>query len=70
VKHYQETSRPLYCAKKGFVDEVIRLEAIRKYLVAFANGVYQNPRSICPQHHMLLPRLIRSQIVQGLARPE
>lgn len=70
VKHYQETSRPLYCAKKGFVDEVIRLESIRKYLVAFANGVYQNPRSICPQHHMLLPRLIRSQIVQGLARPE
>jgi len=70
VKHYQETSRPLYCAKKGFVDEVIRFEEIRKYLVAFANGVYQNPRSICPQHHMLLPRLIRSQIVQGLARPE
>ena len=35
----------------------------------FANGVYQNPRSICPQHHLMLPRLIRSQVVTGLRRP-
>lgn len=69
VKHYEDTSRPFYCAKKGFVDEVVRFEDIRKYMVAFANAVYQNPRSICPQHHMLLPRLIRSQIVKGLERP-
>ena len=48
VKHYEETSQPLYCAKKGFVDEVVRFEEIRRYMVAFANGVYQNPRSICP----------------------
>jgi len=27
--------------------------------VAFAGAVYQNPRSICPQHHMLLPRIIK-----------
>ena len=69
VKHYEETSQPLYCAKKGFVDEVVRFEEIRRYMVAFANGVYQNPRSICPHHHMLLPRMIRSQVVTGLERP-
>jgi len=69
AREYNEKSRPFYCAKTGFVDEVVRFEAIRNYLVAFANAVYQNPRSICPQHHMMLPRLIRSQIVKGLERP-
>jgi len=69
VEHYRETSQPLYCAKKGFVDEVVRFEAIRNYLAAFTAGVYQNPRSICPHHHLMLPRLIRSQIVKGLERP-
>ena len=69
VKHYEETSEPLYCAKKGFVDEVVRFEEIRRYMVAFTNGVYQNPRSICPHHHMMLPRMIRSQVVTGLDRP-
>jgi glutaconyl-CoA decarboxylase len=47
----------------------VRFEDIRKYMVAFAGSVYQNPRSICPQHHMMLPRLIKSQIVKGLDRP-
>ena len=70
VKHYEETSRPFYCAKKGFVDEVIRFSEIRRYMAAFADGVYQNPRSICPHHHMLLPRMIRSQVVTGTKRPE
>jgi len=28
--------------------------------VAFTGAAYQNPISFCPQHHMLLPRLIRS----------
>lgn len=69
VKEYYEKSRPVYCAKMGFVDEVVRFEDIRKYMVAFSNAVYQNPRSICPQHHMMLPRLIRAQIVKGLERP-
>jgi glutaconyl-CoA decarboxylase len=70
VRHYEETSKPIYCAKKGFVDEVIRFGEIRRYMAAFAGGVYQNPRSICPHHHMLLPRMIRSQVVTGLKRPE
>jgi len=69
VRHYEETSKPIYCAKKGFVDEVVRFGEIRRYMVAFAGGIYQNPRSICPHHHMLLPRLIRSQVVKGLERP-
>ncbi len=69
VKHYDETSEPVFCAKKGFVDEVVRFHEIRNYMTAFANCVYQNPRSICPQHHMILPRIIRSQIVKGLDRP-
>jgi glutaconyl-CoA decarboxylase len=70
VRHYEETSKPIYCAKKGFVDEVVRFGEIRRYMAAFANGVYQNPRSICPHHHMLLPRLIRSQVVSGPERPK
>jgi len=69
VQHYHDMSRPVYCAKEGFVDEVVRFEDIRRYMIAFANSVYQNPRSICPQHHMMLPRLIKSQIVKGLDRP-
>lgn len=68
VKHYDDTSNPMYCAKKGFVDEIIRYDELRKYLVGFANCVYQNPRSICPQHHLILPRMIRSQIVKGHQR--
>jgi glutaconyl-CoA decarboxylase len=32
---------------------------IRKYLIAFAGAVYQNPKSICPQHQMMLPRIIK-----------
>lgn len=70
VKHYEETSRPFYCAKKGFVDEVVRYEALRGYMKAFANCVYQNPRSFCPHHHMMLPRIIKSQITTGLPRPK
>jgi len=70
VSHYVNTSRPFYCAKTGFVDEVVRFEELRKYLVAFSNGVYQNPKSLCPRHHLLLPRMIRSQIVRGHKRPE
>jgi glutaconyl-CoA decarboxylase len=59
AQEYHDYSRPLYCAQKGFVDEVARMTDIRKYMVAFAGAVYQNPRSICPQHQMLLPRSIK-----------
>jgi glutaconyl-CoA decarboxylase subunit alpha len=59
ARDYYEKSRPIYCARKGFVDEVVSFEDIRKYMVTFASCVYQNPKSFCPHHHMMLPRLIR-----------
>ena len=59
ARKYHDTSRPAYCARHGFVDEVVALEGLRGYLKAFAGAAYQNPASICPRHQMLLPRLIR-----------
>ena len=62
AKEYYEKSRPAYCAKMGFVDEVVSFADIRKYMVAFTNCVYQNPKSICPHHHMMLPRIIKKNV--------
>jgi glutaconyl-CoA decarboxylase len=59
AEKYHEKSRPLFCAKHGLVDEIVNLKDIRKYMVAFAGGAYQNPKSICPQHQMILPRIIK-----------
>ena len=59
AQKYYDTSRPAYCARYGFVDEIVNLSALRGYLKAFAGAVYQNPKSICPRHQMLLPRIIR-----------
>jgi len=59
VQEYYDYSRPVYCARKGFVDQVAAMTEIRRYLIAFAGAAYQNPRSICPQHQMLLPRSIK-----------
>jgi glutaconyl-CoA decarboxylase len=59
AQKYYDTSRPAYCARYGFVDEIVELKALRGYLKAFAGACYQNPKSICPRHQMLLPRIIR-----------
>jgi len=59
AQKYYDTSRPAYCARHGFVDEIVDLKALRGYLQAFAGSVYQNPKSTCPRHQMLLPRIIR-----------
>ncbi|MDD5176437.1 MAG: carboxyl transferase domain-containing protein [Sterolibacterium sp.] len=59
AQKYFDTSRPAYCARHGFVDEIVDLKALRGYLKAFAGSVYQNPKSTCPRHQMLLPRIIR-----------
>ncbi len=56
---YYDKSRPVACAKRGLVDEIVKMTDLRKYLVAFAGASYQNPKSICPQHQMILPRIIR-----------
>ena len=59
AQEYYDKSRPIYCAKRGFVDEIVSYEDIRKYIIAFAGCVYQNPISICPQNHMMIPRIIK-----------
>jgi glutaconyl-CoA decarboxylase len=41
------------------VDEVVKMGDLRNYLKAFAGAAYQNPTSICPQHHLITPRVIR-----------
>jgi glutaconyl-CoA decarboxylase len=58
VQEYYDNSRPVYCARQGFVDEIADMTDIRKYMSAFAGAAYQNPKSICPHHQMLLPRSI------------
>ena len=59
VNNYKDNSRPIYCAKKGFVDEISPLNKLRGYLKAFAGAAYQNPKSLCPHHQMMLPRIIK-----------
>ncbi len=59
ARQYHENSRPIYCAKRGFVDEIVSFPDLRKYISAFAGCAYQNPSSICPHHHMMLPRIIK-----------
>jgi glutaconyl-CoA decarboxylase len=60
AEQYRNTSDPLYCARHGFVDELVDLGKLRSYLQAFAGAAYQHPRSICPRHQLMLPRIIRS----------
>ena len=59
IQHYIDTSKPDHCAKSGMVDEIVDMPKLRDYIVAFADAAYQNPKSICPFHQMLLPRVIR-----------
>ena len=59
ARQYHEQSRPMFCAKKGLVDEIISLRDMRRYIAAFAGCVYQNPASFCPLHQMMTPRIIR-----------
>lgn len=59
VQDYYDKSRPVFCAQKGMVDEIVPLHALRNYCLAFVGAYYQNPRSITPVHQMLLPRSIK-----------
>ncbi len=59
ARDYHEKSRPLFCAHQGLVDEIVAVRDLRRYLVAFTGSAYQNPKSICPQHQMILPRIIK-----------
>ena len=59
IQDYTDNSRPGACAKQGFVDEIVNLSELRKYICAFAGSAYQNPKGICAFHQMLTPRVIR-----------
>ncbi|EGY80292.1 acyl-CoA carboxylase subunit beta [Peptoniphilus indolicus] len=59
IEDYNTKSRPAFCAKTGMVDEIVNLNAIRNYMIAFTEASYQNPEHVCPVHQMLLPRIIR-----------
>ncbi|MDR0819023.1 MAG: glutaconyl-CoA decarboxylase subunit alpha, partial [Oscillospiraceae bacterium] len=59
IKKYHDKSRPDYCAKVGFVDEIVELDGLRNYICAFVGAAYQNPKSLCAFHQMLTPRVIR-----------
>jgi len=59
IKDYHDKSRPGYCAKKGWVDEIVEFPNLRKYCQAFVGSYYQNPTSICAIHQMLTPRVIK-----------
>lgn len=59
IEEYTEKSRPKFCAEHGFVDEIVDMTAMRNYVKAFASAAYQNPKSICAFHQMLLPRSMR-----------
>lgn len=59
VTQYRDHSGPAYCATRGFVDEIVSFPDLRKYIAAFAGCCYQNPKSICPHHHRMIPRIIR-----------
>ncbi len=59
AQRYRDTSLPSFCAHHGLVDEIVKLSELRSYLKAFISAAYQNPKSICPKHQMLLPRSIK-----------
>jgi glutaconyl-CoA decarboxylase subunit alpha len=59
ANEYYEKSRPIYCAQRGYVDEIVSFQDLRRYIVAFAGCSYQNPTSLCPHHHLMIPRLIK-----------
>ncbi|MFV0439620.1 MAG: acyl-CoA carboxylase subunit beta [Desulfopila sp.] len=59
IEDYHDKSRPVFCARNGLVDEIVLLKDLRRYIEAFVEASYQNPRSITPVHQMLLPRIIR-----------
>ena len=58
IQKFHDTSRPAYTAKLGMVDEVVDMDKIRNYMIAFTEAAYQNPRSFCPFHQMLTVRAI------------
>ena len=65
ISDYAEKSRAQYCAQSGMVDEIVSLQKLRAYLLAFTAAAYQNPKGICPHHQMVLPRIISDYAKQN-----
>ena len=59
IQDYVAKSNPKACGELGLVDEIVNMNMMRNYIVAFAYSVYQNPTQICPFHQMLSPRTMR-----------
>ncbi|MDD4321364.1 MAG: carboxyl transferase domain-containing protein [Acidaminococcaceae bacterium] len=59
IEDFVTKSRPKFCAQDGMVDEIVDMGMLRPYVTAFTEASYQNPKSVCPVHQMLLPRTIR-----------
>ena len=59
IKMYNDKSRPVFSAQSGFVDEIVEFGDLRNYCKAFAGSYYQNPKTICAVHQMILPRIIK-----------
>jgi glutaconyl-CoA decarboxylase len=59
ARQYYDQSRPIYCARAGLVDEIVPMPRMRDYFIGFVRSCYQNPKSLCPHHQMLLPRSIK-----------
>ncbi len=59
IQRYADMSSPKACAVLGLVDEIVNMNMLRNYILAFTESCYQNPDAICPFHQMLLPRTIR-----------
>jgi len=59
IQHYNDKSRPDYCAKKGLVDEIVDLPNLRNYCKAFVGCFYQNPKSFCAVHQQIAPRICK-----------
>ena len=58
IEKFHQESTPQYTAKLGMIDEVVDMDKIRDYMIAFTEAAYQNPRAICPVHQMLTVRAI------------
>ena len=58
INKFNEEMKPRYTARLGMVDEIVDMTAIRGYMTAFTESVYQNPLSVCPFHQMLTVRAI------------
>ena len=62
IQAYHAKSRPASCAKRGLVDEIVKMPDLRRYIKAFIGAAYQNPLGICPVQQMILPRMIKDHM--------